>query len=403
MPRPLKIAILAPFYVPYPGGQEVHTKFLVDHLRAFNVDITVITTNKPQQRSIEFDGNVKIVRLGYFFEVFNNPFCLGLLQTLMKIDADIFHVQGYWSLFANIAAMVAFLRNIPIVYTSHGFQQNIYKRGILGRLFVQFYIKILGHFMFRVMDAITCNHAEDSEILKKIGIKENKIHIIPSGLNVANYLNVVNRISDQDLNEIKTRYQLKSPILFYIGRLVERKGCHFLLKTMPIVLDRFPTAKLIVVGEGPEEKKFHNLVKDLNIQDHVIFTGYIEPLSKQLLSLYKIADVQILPSFSESMPVVVMEGLLFGVPQLVTDRHFAKWIQYHGDPLYISINPTNTSDFAEKIISTLENEEYRKKIKRVGPEFVQNELDWSKLTSRIFNLYKTFIKNKKKLKTTNTA
>ncbi len=393
MAKTLKIAIIAPFYVPYPGGQEVHTKFLVDHLRAFDVNITVITTNKPKQTAVEIDGNVKILRLKHTFEVFNNPFCLDLFQTLLKIDADIFHVQGYWSLFANIAAIVGFLRNIPVIYTSHGFQQNLYKRGFLGRLFVQFYIKILGQLMFQVMKGITCNHAEDSEILKKIGIKAKKIHIIPSGLNVTNYVSVANKITAQELNELKAKYQFMGPILFYIGRLVERKGCHFLLKALPAVLARFPSAKLIVVGEGPEEKNFHNLAKQLNIQDQVLFTGYVKPLSKELLAFYKLADVQILPSFSESMPVVVMEGLLFGVPQMVTDRHFAKWIQYQGDSIYIPINPVKTSNFADIIISVLENGEYRKKIKILGPEFVKNTLDWPKLAGKIYNLYLNVLKN----------
>lgn len=392
MDKTLKIAIIAPFYVPYPGGQEVHTKFLVDHLRAFNVDITVITTNKYKQKPVEIDGNVRILRLNLNFAIYNNPVCFDLIKTLMKIDADIFHVQGYWSLFANIAALVAFLRNIPLIYTSHGFQQNLYKRGIFGRLFVQFYLKTLGQVMFHIMKGITCNHSEDSEILKRIGVEPKKIHLFPSGLNVTNYLNVADKISTQELNELKIKYQCKWPILFNIGRLVERKGCHFLLKAMPAILTQFPAAKLIVVGEGPEAKNFHNLAKQLNIQDHVIFTGYIKPLSKELLLLYKLADVQILPSFSESMPVVVMEGLLFGIPQLVTDRHFAKWINYHGEPLYVPINPVAIPDFTSKIIHVLQDNSYRKKIKEIGPRFVEDELDWTKLAKKIYNLYLNLIK-----------
>ncbi len=391
MAKTLKIAIIAPFYVPYPGGQEVHTKFLVDHLRAFNVNITVVTTNKPKQEPVVIDRNVKIIRLKHTFEVYNNPLCLDLVKTLFKIDADIFHVQGYWSLFANIAAIIAYLRNIPVIFTSHGFQQNVYKRGILGRLFVQFYVKILGQIMFRIMKGITCNHAEDSEILKKLGIKAEKIHIIPSGLNVANYLSVADKISNQELNELKNKYQITGPTLFNIGRLVERKGCHFLLKAMPAVLARFPNAKLFVVGEGPEEKNLHNIAKQLNIQGHVFFIGYIKPLSRELLALYKIADIQILPSFSESMPVTIMEGLLFGVPQMVTDRHFAKWINYRGEFLYTPINPVAISEFSSKIIQIVKDDSYRKKIKDMGPIFVKNELDWPKLAEKIYQLYLSLI------------
>ena len=138
MKKKLKLVIIAPFYYPYPGGQEVHTMFLVKYLKEFNVDITVITTNSPKMQKFEQEENVKIIRLRRFFEINNNPFSLGLFLKLMKIKADIFHVQGYWSIFGNVAAVVAKIRRIPIIFTSHGFQQFLYESNVFGKLFVHF-------------------------------------------------------------------------------------------------------------------------------------------------------------------------------------------------------------------------------------------------------------------------
>ena len=387
MKSKLKLVIIAPFYVPYPGGQEVHTMFLVKYLKELNVDITVITTNSPKMQRIEQEGNVKIVRLKRTFEVNNNPFVLELFSKLMKVQADIFHVQGYWSFFSNIGALVSKLRKIPIVFTSHGFQQFLYESNIFGKLFVLSYVHTVGRFMFKNLSGFTCNHIQSRDILKNIGVEEKKIRVIPSGLDIETYSKSEEGITQQDLEKFKQDLDIKGPILFYIGRLVARKGCHYLLKALPKVISKYPGLTLIVIGEGPEENYFKKLARDLKIEKNILFTGYLKPFSRTLISYYKIADVQILPSLTESMPVSIMEGMFFGNPIMVTDRHFAKWIHYKGEDLYIPLNPFNTNDFSKKLVSILENNTLRKSLSEKGKNFVKDTFDWRVIARRTYKYY----------------
>ena len=124
----------------------------------------------------------------------------------------------------------------------------------------------------------------------------------------------------------------------------------------------------------------------------IIFTGYLKPFSKTLISFYKIAEVQILPSLTESMPVSIMEGMFFGNPIMVTDRHFAKWIHYNGEDLYIPLNPFNIDDFSDKILSLLDNEALRKSLIEKGKDFVLNTFDWRVIAERTYQYYVEILK-----------
>ncbi len=392
MKKLLKVTIICPYYIPFAGGQEIHTAFLVKYLKKHNVKITIITTNNPHLKSYEKFDNLEIFRLKPLFEFYTNPFPLKLFPLLMKIDSDIFHVQGYWSIFANIAALVSKIRKIPLIYTSHGFQSSLYTKNIFSRFIVLSYIKTIGIFMFNQMKMMTCNHLEDKRILEKIGIEENKIKILPSGLDLEIYKKIDNEVTTEVIDLIRIKYNLKWPVILYVGRLIERKGCHFLLQALPAVLKKFPEMKCIIIGDGPEEKQFKMLASNLNLKNNTIFTGYIKPLSRELIAFFKIADLQILPSLAESMPVSVMEGLYFGNPIIISDMYFAKWIKYKNEKLYIPIIPRNIKDISEKIIYILGNRKLQMDLTRKGKSLIREKYNCVKLAKLTYYIYLKILK-----------
>ncbi|MFX1396104.1 MAG: glycosyltransferase family 4 protein [Promethearchaeota archaeon] len=392
MNKPLNLVIITPYYVPFPGGQETHTYFLVKYLKDYNINITIITTNNPKQKKYEKEDNFEIYRLKPLFEFNSNPFCIKLFGLLMKIKADIFHTQGYWSFFANTAALVSKIRKIPLLYTSHGFQLTLFEKNFITRLIVYLYLKTIGRFMFKQMKLITVNHQQDKRILQNIGVKTLKIKILPSGLDLQSYEKVNTQITLEYMKNIRNRYNLKHPIILYIGRLVERKGLHYLLVVIPKLVEIFPDLSCIIIGNGPKEKYYKELVSNLNINNNVRFVGYLKPFSKVLVSLIKLANVQILPSFTESMPVSVMEGLFFKNPIMITDLHFAKWINYQNKKVYIPIDPINSDDFSEKIIRLLKNESLRKELGELGANFIREKFNWRDIAKETIEIYYKLLK-----------
>lgn len=110
-----------------------------------------------------------------------------------------------------------------------------------------------------------------------------------------------------------------APVIVSIGRLVARKGSDQLIKAMPDVLQRFPKSKLLLVGTGNYQKRLEKLVRNLKVQDSVIFAGRVE--HELLPDYYRLGDIFAAPCRSrygglevEGLGIVYLEASACGVP-----------------------------------------------------------------------------------------
>jgi glycogen(starch) synthase len=113
-----------------------------------------------------------------------------------------------------------------------------------------------------------------------------------------------------------------SPLVLYSGRLVERKGIHELLAAIPSILQIAPSARFVLAGGPPhvtpDELKRQWMPHELAAHSaRVQFTGWLTP--SQLERWYAAADVLVVPSRYEPFGMVVLEGMLHGLPIVATD------------------------------------------------------------------------------------
>ncbi len=98
-----------------------------------------------------------------------------------------------------------------------------------------------------------------------------------------------------------------------IGRLIPRKGFQFLIRALPqIVENAAHDFEIEIVGDGPYQKELLKLAADLDVAKHIRFAGSV-PYS-ELPQKYRDADIFILPSLAEGMPLVVLEAMGTGLP-----------------------------------------------------------------------------------------
>jgi len=115
--------------------------------------------------------------------------------------------------------------------------------------------------------------------------------------------------------------------VLFIGRLDAVKGVPLLLQAFAAARARHPQARLTVVGDGPARKALEAQAAALGITDATTFTGY--RAQTEVAALLEEADMLVLPSFAEGVPVVLMEAMasripviasqVAGVPELVQD------------------------------------------------------------------------------------
>ena len=104
--------------------------------------------------------------------------------------------------------------------------------------------------------------------------------------------------------------------ILFIGRLAAVKGATLLLDAFVRVLETHPDAHLTLVGDGPDRPTLEAKVKRLGIADQVTFTGYLG--QDDVAAALNAADLLVLPSFAEGVPVVLMEAMAARLPVIAS-------------------------------------------------------------------------------------
>jgi N-acetyllactosaminide 3-alpha-galactosyltransferase len=233
------------------------------------------------------------------------PFIFGLSK-IKYMDADIFHSHCPPPFFSKAICKA---NKKPHVITYH-FDVKIQKRAgniriptLLGEYVEKYYAQ---HYALKVLeccDAIIVtgkSYAETSPILHEF---LSKCHVIPNGIDISKF--------DAAIRTLNVR---RAKIVLFVGRLVLPKGIDYLIRAMPAVLKEVPEAKLVIVGEGEEQKKLVALVRNLALEDKVEFRGYVK--FKELVKSYREASVFVLPSFTrlENFGIVLLEAMACRTP-----------------------------------------------------------------------------------------
>ena len=128
-----------------------------------------------------------------------------------------------------------------------------------------------------------------------------KIDVIPDGLDLASFESGQRKVNPKTVRCLA------------IGRLIPRKGFQFLIRALPQILDKVShNFEIEIIGDGPYQEELIGLAENLGVTFYVHFTGTV-PYS-ELPQKYREADIFILPSLAEGMPLVVLEAMGTGLP-----------------------------------------------------------------------------------------
>ena len=330
-------------FPPHVGGVGVHIHTLSKKLVEQGHEVYVVTY--PHNDIKDIDGIHVIGTKGL-----NIPGVRGLmfkknakksLENLVKTkDIDIIH--GHYLFPAGAAAVeVGEKYNIKTYVTAHGSDMfELYKKQPLMRSTIKNVLKKADG-VFAVSNAL-------------------KHEIISTGVNgISDKTSLscnsvdINKFSDNFDDSFKREYNiLDKPIVLFVGNLIKRKNVESLLKAKKIANSDY---YLVIVGDGPQSKKLKQKVRDDNIHD-VIFTGSRDDVEKIIPS----CDVLILPSFSESFGLVLIEALACGKP--IIGSNVGGITEIINDDVGFLINPNKLSSIAKAIDNIVNDDKLRDKL-----------------------------------------
>jgi phosphatidylinositol alpha-1,6-mannosyltransferase len=170
---------------------------------------------------------------------------------------------------------------------------------------------------------------------------------------------------------VRQKYSLgSSRVLLTAGRLIERKGHVTVIEALPTILRSFPNLRYVVVGCGPEEERLINLVRQADLQSHVLFVGGVD--NQTLACWYEICDIFVMPhrhlaatNDTEGCPTVFLEAGAHGKPVIGGKAGGVADAISEGQTGFI-IDGEDAMQLAENVCSLLGNAELSRRMGEAG-------------------------------------
>ena len=225
---------------------------------------------------------------------------LGARRLLRAEPFDVVHAHGNLS-----ALLLTHFTRVPVVYTEHDstpwscryrtWYERLIRRAIYRAVNVRAYRRVTSI-------ATTCEALRE-ELVGRFGITKTRVLTILNGAD----FDVFNPGTSTDFVERNIPF---AHYCLFVGRLTPRKAPDLLLRA----LVEAPRINCVFAGDGPERERLEALAATLGVADRALFLGDLSP--DQLAQTYTAADLLVIPSFSESMPLVAFEAMACATPVL---------------------------------------------------------------------------------------
>lgn len=341
-------------FPPHIGGVGVHIRNLSKELLKNGEEVYVITyphkdiKKEPNENYMDYEG-IKVIETkginifglrSLFYTIFGT---IQLVKIVRKFDIDIIHAHYLYP--AGIIAVLAGIFTKKKVYvTSHGsdmfclYPQHRFMRPII-------------RFVLNRSDVVLAVSESLKEEILKTGLPniEKKLRLNWNTVNIDEFQ------IPNDNNRYKFKNELNipkdKPIILFIGNIIKRKNVSTILDAKKLIQ---ADCELVIVGDGPLLNSLKEKVDLENIKD-VTFTGVRNDIPNVIQS----SDLLILPSYSESFGLVLIEALACGKPVIGSNVGGIKEIITNDVGLLVE--PTDSKELAKAADLILTNNKLREK------------------------------------------
>jgi glycosyltransferase involved in cell wall biosynthesis len=295
----------------------------------------------------------------------NIPGAINVLRFAWREKCDVLHSHGYKPniLFGFLPRMV---RRLPMVTTLHGWTWT----GGLNRMGIYEYLDRLS---LRFIDAVVL---VNDTMRKKLSLPRS--YVVNNGISLAEK----NHERQAPLDTQIVEFCREGHTFGAIGRLSPEKGFDILLEALHELAKTNPEVRLIILGEGGERGSLEAQMRTLGLKDRVLMPGYVEN-AKRYLSLFR---GFVLSSFTEGLPMVILEAMQAGVPIVATRVGGVPAVLENGTAGLLS-EPHSAVDLSENMRSLVEDECLALNLAERGKNLVSTKYAASTMAVRYLEIY----------------
>ncbi|MBP7216044.1 MAG: glycosyltransferase family 4 protein [Candidatus Omnitrophica bacterium] len=255
---------------------------------------------------------------------------LKLYKPIKKNKIELIHAHSRTT--QVLAHYLSSMCGIPYLSTCHGF----FKKRFSRRKF-----PCWGKHVIAISSAVKDHLVHDFCVSPK------NITVVHNGIDAAG----LSLRTESEIKAIKEKLGLRQgPVIGIIARLSDVKGHQFLIQAMKTVIAQFPTASLLIVGEGKMKTELAMLVERLGLKENVVFLSQVLNTQETL----SVMDVFVMPSLQEGLGLALMEAMGCGLPVVGSAvGGIVSLIQHNVNGLLVK--PADAQGLAEAILALLTN------------------------------------------------
>jgi len=317
---------------------------------------------------------------------FNLPKIRRLARVLRGQQADIFHcAQIHWYS-SRTGLLAAALAGIPLITAieeggtelSHSRIQNWLKGMVFNTV---------------VSKTIALSSPQVDALTTVFGVAEERITVIPNCVDVSEFKRDPQSSDRGDLSLCaKLGLTGDGPFIGTVARLHPGKGHLYLLEAAVQVVREIPTAQLLLAGDASLDPSFEQVLvkrcRSLGLDRHIKFCGHLE--KQELLELYHLIDLSVLPSLYEGMSFAVLEAMAMEVPVVATSVYGMVDVVEDGVTGFL-VPLRDSQALAQAILSLLKNLDRAREMGRAGRRRVEQFFTAEAVVEKTESLFQSLL------------
>jgi glycosyltransferase involved in cell wall biosynthesis len=361
------------------GGLGKYCEILFSNLPKY-IRISIITRKGIKQKKYEEIENLNIYRISSYGPRKANILIFNILSFFKAINIiriqkiDIIHSHIIFAIFGGYYLGKIF--NLPVVGTPHGVPYGAGDTNFKWKVPKAFFkiSKFIETNIYPHVDKLILSSDNDyKRLLSYTNKKYDNSKIILTGID----------IKDENINQNTKTFEIIR--LLYVGRIWTLKGIDNLIEAISL-LDNLILERIVldIVGGGEDTNEFRDSVKKHNLESKIIFHGYVPSTEV----FFKNADIFILPSYSESFSVALLEAMSYGLACIVNSM--ASPIQGDYAEILENNSPTTISKAIQRLVL---NPALICKYKKRSKLMVESEFSKDQFISKHIVVYKKILGN----------
>jgi glycosyltransferase involved in cell wall biosynthesis len=279
--------------------------------------------------------------------------------------ADLIHAHGYK---ADVYAYLAMRHTTtPLVSTCHTWYDDnrlVWLYGVIDRRVLRRYAAVIA-----VSDDVR-------QRLLHAGVPTNHIHFIRNGIDLRPFTNATPSLQNLTAPE--------GLLIGWVGRLTRDKGPDLFLHAIAQLRPTFPTARYIMVGEGPFRPECERLITSLALTDIVHLLGQ----RSDMPAVYASCDLLVSSSRLEGLPMAILEGMASTLPW-VAPQVGAIPLAIHDGQNGILIPPENVEVLANSMARLMQSPEERARMGAAARRLTESEFSAERMSEDYLRVYTT--------------